>query len=420
MRLIIGVFTTILFCIGQGVYANTTSETLDFKKSLSMAYENHPAMLEARKALQFAKGDLITARSPLNPEVELEFGGLRKNEEGNRKMNLDTIEIRQPFNPLGVGFLKSKIASNEVKVHEQQLKSTWASVYTQVWQQYSEVIISHKKLELAEQNLEAMRQFFGKVQVKFQGGRILKNELQRAKIELLKAENDFLQAQNQLKNSKAQLNLSLGRSIDIDFDTEEELTEEELSLDFEQIKSQALANRPDIKIAALELDSSRKNLVKEQVSRLPSYFIGFQKSDKADEKDYAVLFGFNVPIWNLNQGEVKKAKAEKEFQEVRQKSVTNQALLDVYTAFSDVELKKQQLELFKTSLEESHELLRLANTRYGEGKIDFLNYLDQVTASIEAKTSYYEALLNYSQSISHLETSINGSLRGEEGFHEKP
>lgn len=408
MSAMIGIMTVMLLLTGPA-WADPAPETLDFQQSLHLAYEHHPDMRQARKAVQFARGDLITARGLPNPEVELEL----------RKSNLEAFEIRQPINPLGVGFLNRRIASNEVKIQQEQLKSVWADVYMEVWRQYSDVMVSRKKLELAEQNLEAMRQFFGKVQVRFQGGRVLKNDLQRAKIELLKAENDFLQAQNHLKMCKAQLNLSLGRAVDRDFETQEELSEEELHLDFEKIKARALAGRPDIKLAALQLDSSRKNLAKEQASRLPSYFVGLKKSNQENDKDYSVLLGFSVPLWGLNQGEVKKARAEKEFQQERQKSVTDQALLDVYTAFADVELKKQQLELFKNSLDESHELLRLANTYYGEGKIDFLNYLDQMTASIGAKTGYYEALLNYSQSISRLETAINGSLR-EDGFHEKP
>ena len=407
MNVTFGVFMLILLCSGIS-YAQSAGETLNFKTVVQLAYQHHPDMLNARASLKLAQGDFINARSFSNPEIELGLG------------DESSFELRQPFSPLGVGFLKSKIAKNEVKIQEQYLKSSWGSVYTKVWQIYSDVLISQNQLELAEQNLESMRHFFGEVQIRYQSGRALKNEVQRAKIELLKTESEFLQVQGKLREAKARVNLAIGRSIDVDFKTEEQLNEYELDLEIEQIKAKALANRPDIKIAGLRVDSARNNLAKEQLSRLPSFFLGLQKTNKESDKDYTVLLGFSIPIWNLNQGEVKKANAQKELQEANQSITVNEALLDVHTAFWDVELKKQQLDLFKASVEEAHELLRLAHTRYGEGKIDFLNYLDQVSAVIEAKTSYYQALLNYSQSISHLEVSMNQSLRGEEGFHEKP
>ena len=65
-------------------------------------------------------------------------------------------------------------------------------------------------------------------------------------------------------------------------------------------------------------------------------------------------------------------------------------------------------------MEEANELLRLANLRYEEGKIDFLNYLDQVRTAIQSKVNYYKAIFNLGFSITELEASIYSSLRQEE------
>ena len=45
-------------------------EPLTLEKALSLAFEFNPRILEARKAIDAAKGDLITARTFANPEVE--------------------------------------------------------------------------------------------------------------------------------------------------------------------------------------------------------------------------------------------------------------------------------------------------------------------------------------------------------------
>jgi cobalt-zinc-cadmium efflux system outer membrane protein len=394
-------------------------EKLSFEEALNIAFDHNPQMIEAKKAIESSKGDLITARTFQNPEAELEFGGLKKNEDGDRNTNLDSIEIRQPLDPIGVRFFKSKIASNQVKIQAESLRSAWASVYLQVREVYSRNILDIKELELAQDNLNAMRQFFGRVQQRYQSGQALKNDFQRAKIELLSAEHAYLAAEKNLKTDQARLNLILGRPMETEFEVVEKLEEEDLQISFEKLKSIALANRPDIKIANLEVDSKNKTLVKEQLNRFPSYFLGFKRINEEERDDYAVLVGISLPFWNLNQGEVKKAKAQKETQIVRSEAVKNEALFNVYEAYLEAELSQKQFELSKKSLEEANELLRLANLRYSEGKIDFLNYLDQIKTATQAKVNYYEGLFNLSRSISALEASIYSSLRQEEFFNEK-
>lgn len=413
MRMIYGLCIVMLFVIGQS-HAN---EVLDFKKVMHLAFENHPDMLKARAALRGAHGDLMEVRRWLNPELSFEFGGLKKDDAGKRDLHLDTFEVRQPFEPLGVNFLKSKIAANDLKIQEKQLNMVWAQVFEDMWQQYSDIMMNKKKMELAQKNLEVMRLFYGKVQSRFQAGQILKNELQRGKIELLKAEGQSKRAQSEVLLSQARLNVSLGRAIDSEFDIADVIGDTILKLNFEEIQSQALANRPDIQAAKYQLESSQLNITKENLERLPSYYVGFQKSDKAYDKDYALTFGLSLNLWGFNQGNIEKAKAANQSEIVSSHIVTNDALLDVYVAFWQVQAQQQTLEIAKQALEESHELLHLAITHYSEGKIDFLNYLDQVTTVLAIKTDYYTALIDYSQSISRLERAMYGSLRGEEGFY---
>jgi cobalt-zinc-cadmium efflux system outer membrane protein len=394
-------------------------EVLSFRSSLEQAYHHNPQMVEARQIINISKGDVITARTFKNPEAELEFGGFKKNSDGERNVNLNSIEIKQPFDPLGVRFLQGMIAKEHVKIKEESLRAIWMKVYLDLGQIYAEIILHKKQIELSKQNLESMRQFFSRVQLRYSSGQVLKNDFQRAKIELLRAENDFLSAEKELKTNKAQLNLLLGRPMTTDFDITDELKEEELKLTFEELKEIGFRNRPDIKIADLETDQKKKNLIKEHLNRLPSYYVGFKRIDETDKDDYAILLGISLPIWNLNQGEVKKAKAEKEIQEQRAKTIREMASFEIYEAYLTAELHHQQLDIAKKSLEEADELLRLANLRYSEGKIDFLNYLDQIRTGTLSKVNYFRALFNLSRSISGLEVFISQSLRQEGFLNEK-
>lgn len=394
--------------------ADQSNGVLNLEEALSLAYQYNPRIVQARKAIEGSQGDLITTRTWENPEIEAEIGGLKKNEEGERNANLDSITFKQNFDPPGVRHLGTKIAKNDVLIQEENLKAIWGEIYVQTRDTYSKIILDKKELELKQNNLKAMRQFFSNVQIRYQSGKILKNHLQRAKIELLNAESDYIKAENEIEISKSKLNLLLGRARQTTFVIKEDLREEKLTLDLERLTQIALERRPDLKIEALELDSKIKNVSKEQLSRLPSYSLGFQKINEEYEKDYAAVIEVSIPFWNLNQGEVKKAKAELSAQQAQIEASKSEVEFTVYSLYQEAKLALKQLNLFKQSLEEANEMFRLAGLSYREGEIGFVDYLDQVQTSLDSRIQYYQGLYTLNQTLNALEQAVYQSVRQEE------
>lgn len=394
--------------------ADQANELLTLKEALSLAHQKNPRMVQARETIEGTKGDLMTARTWDNPEVEAEIGGFKKDEDGRRKGHLDSITFKQSFDPPGVHFLKSKIARNDVTIQQEALKSVWSDIYLEVRGTYARIILDKKELELKRINLKSMRQFFSNVQLRYESGQTLKNNLQRARIELLKVESDYLEAENNLNIHKARMNLILGRNRDTIFDVKEDLKEEFLTQGLDDLVELALTQRPDLKMEQAQMNSKMNAVRKEQLNRLPSFWLGFQKTNESYDKDYSALVGVSVPLWSLNQGEVKKATAEREAQKIKLESMKDEISFEVYAAYQEVQLVLKQQDLFKKSLEEANEMFRLAGLRYGEGKIDFMNYLDQVRASMDSRMQYYQGLYRLGTSISTLEKSVYSSLRGEE------
>ena len=92
MKIKIIIYAVIFFqCFVLGLAK--AEEILSLDKALLTAYDNNPRMIEARRLIDAAKGDFITQRTLSNPEVEFEIGGLKKNQEGKRKIGLDNIGL---------------------------------------------------------------------------------------------------------------------------------------------------------------------------------------------------------------------------------------------------------------------------------------------------------------------------------------
>ena len=394
--------------------AESTKEILSLHEALMTAYRQNPRVVQARKSVDGAEGDLLQDKSWANPEIEAEIGGLKK-EDGKRDPGLGSISFKQPFDPPGVRSIEKRISQNSIIIRQEELKLIWSEVYLEVRSVYAQLILMKKEGELKEKNLNTMRQFFSDVQVRYQGGQALKNHAQRAKIEMLKAESLYMKAENDLAVNKARLNLLLGRDYNIAFEIEDQLEEETLQLNLDELMSIALTNRPEIKMQERFLGSKQMKVTQEKLNRLPSYAIGFEMIDEDYEQDYAVLFEVSLPLWSWNRGKVKKSKAERDAQEIMLEAQKSEITFEVYAAYKDARLAQQQLKLHQQSLAEANEMFRLAGLRYEEGHIDFLNYLDQLLASLDSRTRYYQGLYQLNQRINRLEKAIYGSLR-EEAF----
>lgn len=388
-------------------------EVLTLDRAINAAYVSNPRMIEARKAVDAARGSQITSGALANPEVVFEIDGFIEDDDGVRKQRLGEFEVVQGFDPIGVYGLKTGIAKCELSARREFMKSVWAAVYSDVREAYSGVMLDKKRIELASANLDVYRRFQSQVELRYQSGKALKNDLQRSKIELLNSENSYLVAQRQLKTDEARLNLLLGREMDDAFIIEEDLKEDDLKIDLAQAQSAAASNNPELKAEELRLRSADKGLTKEQLYRLPAPFVGFKNIRESYDRDYAIVIGASVPLWDVNQGAVQTARAGKEAQAAKLAAAKRSVRFDVYQAYLDLELRQKQLELLKRSLEEANELLRLADLSYSEGGIDFINFLDQVTTATETRTRYYEGLFNLSNAVNRLEKVMYESLRKE-------
>jgi outer membrane protein TolC len=400
--------------IAAGVLSlSGAEEVLTLDKAISTAYGANPRMIEARRMVDAARGAQITAGALANPEVAFEISGLMADEEGERVVRLGEFEVVQSFDPPGVYGLKTGIAKSDLMARREFLKSIWAGVYSEVREAYAGVILDEKRIELAATNLDVYRRFYSQVELRYQSGKALKNELQRSKIELLRSESSFLVAQRQLKTGKARLSLLLGRAMDEEFSIKEELREDSLTVDLAAVYASALSNNPEIKAEEFLMKSAAKGLTREQLNRLPSPYVGFKNINESYDRDYAIVIGASVPLWDMNQGAVETARAQKGVQETRLAAVRRSVAFNAYQAYLDVELSQKQLELLKKSLEEANELLRVADLSYSEGGIDFINFLDQVKTATETRMRYYEGLFDLNNAVSRLEKVMYSSLRKE-------
>jgi len=138
----------------------------------------------------------------------------------------------------------------------------------------------------------------------------------------------------------------------------------------------------------------------------PEMAIGIERLTEDFDNDTALIVEASYPLWSLNFGDVKEAKAEKEKQKVRLDALTRQVGLEVYKAFLETELSDKQVRIQKKALEEANELLRQVTLRYEEGDVAFITYLENIKTIKETRVAYFNALKTYKENVAELERVI--------------
>lgn len=395
----------------SSIYAEMAEEhVLSLEGALRMAYLTHPRMREAREEISASKGRWIQAEALPDPELEVDIGGLKKGEDDARKGNIDSFSVKQPLDPLGTRFLRGRMAWDEVKIAKSRLDQVWGEIREEVIGLYSGILAEEKALETAQENLNVTRQFFTRVETRFQSGNALQSDVIRAKIEVSRAENELLIAQKNLKVSKGQMNLAFGRGAETPIALSDSLGYEALYYEYEKLKSRAYQDRADLRMEKTRLKARKKGFWNALLKTFfPQMAIGVERTTEDFENDTALIVEVSYPLWGFNLGGVKEAKAEKKIQEVRLESLERQVGLEVYEAFLEAELADKQVAIQKRSLEESNELLRQITLRYEEGEAAFLTFLENIKTIKETRLAYFNALKNYSEKIAILERVIQAT-----------
>lgn len=380
------------------------SEPMVLDDALRLAFYNGPDMVQARGMVDISQGRFIQSMKMPDPEIALEIGDLRKDEEGSRNPAIGTFSVMQPIDPFGTRVLEAQMAKGGVDIAKGDLMTVWAHARKEVTELYASVLSEEKALGVSKDNLEVTRQFLSKVESRFQSGKALQSDVIRAKIEVSRSQNELLINEKNLKILKGRLNIVLGNEVKESIVLVDDFSYEAFKHKYDSIKEQAFNNRSDLLNEKIRIEQAQKEYQKARLETIfPSLKVGFERITEDYENDTALILEASYPLWDLNQGKSKEKKAELELQKKQYESFKKELGLEVYEVFLEAELADKQVMLQRKVLDEANELLRQITTNYEEGEITFLAYLENIKTIKETRLKYFNALKSYKEKVAELE-----------------
>ena len=403
----------LLVCLGIALItrvcgAQERLERLTLDDAVNTAIR-HNATLRAKGAeLEAVRANEITAGLRPNPTTSYnaeQFGGAGPAEPQH------TVILAQPIETGGKRQRRIDSARAATRTTGHELNDVRRLVIAQVKSAFAGVLVARATLALAEQNLGTLDEIERLQRVRAEKGDISQLELLRLQVQRFAFERDAGDARQAIEAAKIALRAAVGPDALADsFDVVGDLDFRDVTLNRDELRRRALANRPDLQAARAARDKARADV---NLARANAWWdVTPQIEYQRIGPDNTIGFGFSFPlrIFDRNQGEIARTRAEAERSDALTRSAAVQALAEVDTAASAVTIQRERVVMLRdTYLPKAQQARTTVEFAYRRGGASLLDFLDAQRTYRETALEHLRAMGNFWSALYQLEAAVGGS-----------
>lgn len=325
------------------------------------------------------------------------------------------VTVAQPIELGNRRERRAQLAERTVDVAEAQLTDVLRRRLFELRRTYYETILARTILNIERENRDNFAELVRFNTVRFEEGYIAEGELIRVRLERVRYDSSIAQATLAQRQSNVRLlellgETDYGRAATLDVAGTLEIRD--TTLDLEQLRQTALANRPDIKVAEAEAARAESvfQLERSRAKGEITPFVGYRRVGR----DNTALAGVTVPLpfGNRNQGGIARAEAERRVAETNLQLTRNRALAEVESAYRAYETAREQVKAYEMGLlKQADESRDIQLAAYREGVVELITLLDAQRTRSEVRVNYYRALFDYQTSIFQLELATGVDIK---------
>ena len=273
------------------LFVDVNAET--FTAALKKAYNNNSELNAERESINISEQELNISRSSYLPTVTL--SGSQSEEETDKLTNRDgsdasitnvdptvkSITIEQTLIDFGRGaeLAKSKIGIDLAKA--KLLKKEQDILYKSI-QAYTGLVSANEKLKINKDNVNLLDRQVETDRIRLERGNISLSDVAQSESSLAGAEAKFIQAENDFLTSKLNYENVIGKLNDPELLDKSSITIIDLPESLNSAIEISKINNPDLIIAQLEYESSKKDTTSAKADLAPSAKLSFDRSKTND------------------------------------------------------------------------------------------------------------------------------------------
>lgn len=390
-----------------------SSGMITLNQVLELAERDNPEILAARKRWAAFQRRVAQAATPDKPRLDIERmyvpSGKSVLNEADEKSLAITQEI--PF-PTTL-YLRRGAAAKEAAMAEQSYRAKVRDVLARTRSAYAMLYLAHKSLDIINENIDLMRRFSKVAESKYTAGHASQSDALKAQVELTKMLNMGVMLAQDKETAAAMLSALLNRDArePLGLPAEPALPEPEQSL--ESVSALAMAERPELKEALLNVERAGKSLAIARSEYLPDLMLQYrQRNDSMRGRTHDAALGLSLPLWFWKPAAMAaEAKAEREMAEAELEGMKVMTSAEVKTAWVRAQTARRLADIYRTSvLPQADQAIRVAEAGYQANKTSFLDLLDAQRSLLNFRVEYYQFLADYEQRTAELERVVGRGL----------
>jgi len=339
-------------------------------------------------------------QSKLMPNPELDFEIENFAGSGSSRgfdSSESTISISQKVITAKKRKKRVKIAQTGKKIAEDNYLLIAADIVQETEKRFLKSLYIQKKILLREEMLRLSSQFLSKISRRVKAGRTPIFELSRAKISFMRNSIILEKLKKDLSASKMLLSSLWGKTGYDRFIVTGEM-DIKSGLPYMNKLENVIEKNPEI-LLLLSKIRLHKNIIKlEKSLRIPDLTLtgGIRSISETGNSAFTFNFSLPVPLFNRNQGNIKRATFQLNRLEDTLKAVKitlRNRIIYLHKKMNN--LHKNASTLKSTILPETKKIYKTVSEGYSMGKFDFLNILDAFRTQLEVQEDYLQTLYDY-------------------------
>lgn len=390
-----------------GVAAQTPRTTVSLDDAVQLALQRNATLRAKEVELQATRANEITAGLRPNPTASYLVEQIFANGTPQH-----TATLGQTIETGGKRRRRIESARAATRVTAFELADVQRQTVFQVKKSFTDILVAQATLTLAMENLKTIDELEKLQRLRAERGDISELELARIQVQRFAFERDAADARQATRAAAIILRATVGpEALAEDFTVAGDLDFTEVVLDRTTLFRLTLDNRPDIRAAQATQDKARADV---NLARANAWWdVTPQIEYQRIGPDNTLGVGVSLPIriFDRNQGEIERTRAEVLRSRALREAIAIQALSEVETAIAAAQSEREKvLRLRDLYLPKARQARDTVEYAYRRGGLSLLDFLDAERAFRETALEQIKSLGNYRTALDQLEAAVGGAL----------
>jgi cobalt-zinc-cadmium efflux system outer membrane protein len=401
-------FTFRITLVSAAIFTSSLyAQSMKLKDVLFAALQNNPALKTAIFNPQIAETDILTAKIRPNPRLNTQIlqlvdppywaSNVPWNSNRNRQ---DWWQLTKVIQWPGVRKWKIRTAQQQQMMTVHDYSITEKEILLEVAQKYLDLWTNLKQLVIlndAKSNIDSL--------ITVNRPRVQKKELPETdflRTEILSEECAIQISETYLdvKNDLRYLQLLTGLTDSIQIDTSLHILG--LNFNIDSLITEAGVYRPDILLSESKIAYSNANIKLQKHLAFPTVDFGLLWNPQNTVLYVGFIATIDLPIFDRNQGEIKKSYILTRQFEQNLNSVKLRVNTEVITAYNEFNNRRNNVIKYRVIFSKTEQILDEIRDNYGKGETDIIDFLEAQRSWIEVKNYYVELQSKYYKSYVNL------------------